>query len=97
MRQFTMTMRAPTMRAARKFSTNGNPKTNVVVVDGIRLPFTMGGSAYANYMAVDLGRLALKGLLVKTALDPATIDYLYYGTVIQEAKTSNIAREAALG
>jgi acetyl-CoA acetyltransferase len=48
-------------------------------------------------MAVDLGRLALKGLLTKTALDPKSIDYLYYGTVIQEPKTSNIAREAAMG
>lgn len=52
---------------------------------------------YGNYLAVDLGRLALKGLLTKTALDPATIDYLYYGTVIQETRTSNIAREAAFG
>ena len=30
--------------------------------------------------------------MTKTALDPATIDYLYMGTVIQEPKTSNIAR-----
>lgn len=48
-------------------------------------------------MAVDLGRFALKGLLTQTALDPATIDYLYYGSVIQESRTSNIAREAAMG
>jgi len=41
--------------------------------------------------------LALKGLLTKTALDPASIDYLYYGTVIQETRTSNIAREAGMG
>ena len=33
------------------------------------------------------------GLLTKTALDPSQIDYLYYGTVIQESRTSNIARE----
>ena len=48
-------------------------------------------------MAVDLGRMALKGLLTKTALDPKSIDYLMYGTVIQEPRTSNIAREAAMG
>jgi acetyl-CoA acyltransferase len=30
-------------------------------------------------------------------LDPKLIDYLYYGTVIQETRTSNIAREAAMG
>jgi acetyl-CoA acyltransferase len=48
-------------------------------------------------MAVDLGRLALKGLITKTAIDPSTIDYLYMGTVIQEPRTSNIAREAGMG
>lgn len=52
---------------------------------------------YGDYMAVDLARMSLKGLLNKTALDPKLIDYLYYGTVIQEPKTSNIAREAGLG
>jgi acetyl-CoA acyltransferase len=57
----------------------------------------MGGTAYKEYLAVDLARLALKGLMVKTAVDPNTIDYLYMGTVIQESRTSNIAREASLG
>jgi acetyl-CoA acyltransferase len=46
---------------------------------------------------VDLARFALKGLINKTALDPKLVDYLYYGTVIQEPRTSNIAREAAMG
>jgi acetyl-CoA acyltransferase len=62
-----------------------------------RIPFTTGGSVYSEYLAVDLARLALKGLLVKTALDPKLIDYLLVGTVIQEPKTSNIAREAGMG
>lgn len=47
-------------------------------------------------MAVDLARLALKGLLVKTAIDPSLLDYCVLGTVIQESRTSNIAREAVL-
>jgi acetyl-CoA acyltransferase len=62
-----------------------------------RIPFAMSGTVYNDYMAVDLARFALKGLLVKTALDPKLIDYVLLGTVIQEAKTSNIAREAAMG
>lgn len=41
--------------------------------------------------------MAIKGLLTKTAIDPNSIDYLMYGTVIQEPRTSNIAREAAMG
>lgn len=35
-------------------------------------------------------------LLRKTKIDKELIDYIVYGTVIQEVKTSNIAREAAL-
>jgi acetyl-CoA acyltransferase len=62
-----------------------------------RIPFTMAGSVYGNYLAVDLARMAMKGLLTKTALDPKTVDYVYTGTVIQEPRTSNIAREAAMG
>ncbi|GMI39756.1 hypothetical protein TeGR_g651 [Tetraparma gracilis] len=70
---------------------------NVVVVDGIRMPFAMQSSIYNDLMAVDLSRLSLKALLTKTALDPALIDYVTIGTVIQETKTSNIAREATMG
>lgn len=56
----------------------------------------MSGTTYNNLLAVDLARLALKGLLVKTAVDPALLDYCVLGTVIQESRTSNIAREAVL-
>lgn len=62
-----------------------------------RIPFTLAGTVYGDYLAVDLARMAIKGLLTKTAVDPSSIDYLYYGTVIQEPRTSNIAREAAMG
>lgn len=68
-----------------------------MVVDGGRIPFTMGGTVYKDYLAVDLQRFALKGLIDKTAIDPAAIDYILCGTVIQETRTSNIAREAGLG
>jgi acetyl-CoA acyltransferase len=67
-----------------------------VIVDGGRIPFTMAGSVYGKYLAVDLARMAMKGIIDKTALDPKEIDYLYFGTVIQETRTSNIAREASL-
>ena len=53
----------------------------------------MQSTIYNDLLAVDLQRLALKALLTKTALDPAMVDYVLCGTVIQETKTSNIARE----
>jgi len=83
---------------ARAFSSSAAARArNVVLVDGCRIPFTMGGTVYGKYLAVDLQRMALAGLLNRTALDPATIDYLFCGTVIQETRTSNIAREAGMG
>lgn len=48
-------------------------------------------------MAYDLGRMAISGLLARNDLDPSTIDQVIMGTVIQEVKTSNVARESALG
>lgn len=44
-------------------------------------------------MAYDLQRAAIKGLMDKTGIDKNLIDYVIAGTVIQEVKTSNIARE----
>ena len=69
---------------------------NVVIVDGVRLPFAQTSTIYADEMAVDLQRLAFKGLMDKTAMERENIDYVLSGTVIQEVKTSNIAREAAI-
>lgn len=34
-----------------------------------------------------------RGLLHKTGLPKDAVDYIVYGTVIQEVKTSNVARE----
>lgn len=67
-----------------------------VFIDGTRIPFALSGTLYNDMMAVDLARLAIKGLLVKTAIDPALLDYCVMGTVIQESRTSNLAREAVL-
>ena len=57
----------------------------------------LAGTAYNDLIAQDLGRMALRGLVAKTALVPASLDYCIMGNVIQEVRTSNIAREAALG
>lgn len=47
-------------------------------------------------MPHELARHSLLSLLRKTGMEKELIDYIVYGTVIQEVKTSNIAREAAL-
>lgn len=83
-------------RATQAFFTTATNQPNVVIVDGVRLPFAMTSTIYQDEMAVDLQRLAFKGLVDKTALDRKEIDYVISGTVIQEVRTSNIAREAAI-
>uniref|UniRef100_A0A8C6K9W1 Trifunctional enzyme subunit beta, mitochondrial n=1 Tax=Nothobranchius furzeri TaxID=105023 RepID=A0A8C6K9W1_NOTFU len=70
---------------------------NIVLVEGVRTPFLLSGTTYADLMPHDLARAALKGLLNRTGIPRDAVDYIVYGTVIQEVKTSNVAREAALG
>mmetsp|Transcript_14841 Transcript_14841/g.22599 ORF Transcript_14841/g.22599 Transcript_14841/m.22599 type:complete len:447 (-) Transcript_14841:61-1401(-) len=84
----------PRVSLTRAFSTAA--ARNVVVVDGVRLPFAMTSTIYDDQMAVDLQRLAIKGLLTKTAIPKEEVDYLISGNVIQEVRTSNIAREAGI-
>lgn len=70
---------------------------DVVLVDGCRTPFLRSGTDYADLRAFDLARQALKGLLVRTSLDPETVDRVILGCVVQDVDTSNLAREATLG
>uniref|UniRef100_A0A2I3GYB0 Hydroxyacyl-CoA dehydrogenase trifunctional multienzyme complex subunit beta n=1 Tax=Nomascus leucogenys TaxID=61853 RepID=A0A2I3GYB0_NOMLE len=56
---------------------------NVVVVDGVRTPFLLSAT--------------LTGLLRQPSVPQEVVDYIIFGTVIQEVKTSNVATEAALG
>lgn len=72
------------------------PAQNIVLVDGVRSPFLMSGTQYSKLMPHELARHSLLSLLRKTGIDKELIEYIIYGTVIQEVKTSNIAREAAL-
>lgn len=81
----------------RTLTTSAPCNKNMVLVDGVRTPFLTSSSDYKSLMPHDLQRMALVGLLQRTGLDPALIEYVCMGTVIQEVKTSNIAREAALG
>ena len=77
-------------------SSNGRAHP-VVLVDGCRLPFQQSGTGYVDLRAYDMGRMALKGLLSRNDLDPALVDRVILGSVVQNVETSNVAREAALG
>lgn len=69
----------------------------VAIVRGLRTPFAKAGTSLARLETLDLGKLVVAELLERSELDPASIDYLVYGTVIPSVKTPNIAREIVLG
>uniref|UniRef100_A0A8C5M6S1 Trifunctional enzyme subunit beta, mitochondrial n=1 Tax=Leptobrachium leishanense TaxID=445787 RepID=A0A8C5M6S1_9ANUR len=73
------------------------PRHNPIRCQMSRLFGSASGSSYADLMPHDLARTALQGLLNRTNIPREVVDYIVYGTVIQEVKTSNVAREAALG
>jgi acetyl-CoA acyltransferase len=68
----------------------------IVVIDGCRTPFLRSGTDYMDLMSYQLGQFAIRGLLEKTRIDPKKVDYVVLGTTIQNVKTGNVAREAAV-
>lgn len=70
---------------------------DVVVVDAVRTPFLKSNGAYRPLMSWELGREAIKGLMAKTGLEPKVVDVVAMGAVVQDPRTSNLAREAMLG
>ena len=88
-------VRPAIVRARARSTAASTGQKKVVLVDGCRIPFQPSRGEYFDLMSYDLTRLAMHGLLTKTAVDPKAIDYVLWGKVIQEPKTSNIARDAA--
>lgn len=76
--------------------TQESKATQVVLVDGGRIPFQRSGTAYNDMMAYDLGRLAIEGILARSEINGSQLDYVIMGTVMQDITTSNVARESAL-
>ena len=56
------------VRCFGSLSRAGGTLHNVVLVDGVRTPFQLSGTGYKDLMAYELGRIALLGLLKRTAL-----------------------------
>ena len=69
---------------------------DVVFIDGGRTPFLRAQTDFKRFSAYDLGRLAIAGLINKTQLEGRHIDHVYYGNVIQDINTSNVARESSM-
>jgi len=76
-----------------------NSSTNIaedpiVFVEGVRTPFLASLTDFQSMMPHQLLARAFQGILERTGLTPEQVDYLCAGTVQQEVRTSNIAKEA---
>ncbi len=75
--------------------TDGSGRS-VVLVDGVRTPFMRSGTEYLRTTSYDLARTVLKGIVERTGIKSSDVGYVVMGTVIQNIRTSNVARDAAL-
>lgn len=69
----------------------------IAVVAGLRTPFAKQATAFHGVPAVDLGKLVVNELLQRHDVDPAIIQQLVFGQVVQMPQAPNIAREIVLG
>lgn len=68
----------------------------LVIIDGVRTPFSKMGTDLAHLGADELGRIAVNSLLTRTGLDPELIDEVIFGCVAQPADAANVARVISL-
>ncbi len=67
-----------------------------VIVDGCRIPFLRSGTGYRHLMACDLAAANIECLLRKTGLPADVVDCVILGHTVQNVRTSNLARDAAI-
>jgi len=68
----------------------------VVIVDGVRTAIGRMGGSLSQFRPEELAAFALKGLLEKTKLDPATVNDILIGHACTNNAAVNIGRWAAL-
>lgn len=68
----------------------------IAIVDGVRTPFVKAWTDFEDIPAHELGRIAARELLERTALDADKVDEVIFGCVAQPPEASNVARVIAL-
>ncbi|CAL8093592.1 unnamed protein product [Calicophoron daubneyi] len=69
---------------------------DIVLIDGVRTPFLVSGTKYKDVMLHDLAKDAFRGVVRRTGIDKNQVEYIAFGSVVQDVQTANVAREAAL-
>ncbi|HSS43948.1 MAG TPA: acetyl-CoA C-acyltransferase, partial [Thermoanaerobaculia bacterium] len=68
----------------------------VVVVDGVRTPYTKAGTQLKDVPAQELGRIVTVELLARTGFAPEELDEVIFGNIAEPPDAVNVARVAAL-
>ena len=71
-------------------------KERLAIIDGVRTPFSKAGGALAGFSADDLGAVAARELMARTAFPATALDELIAGNVAQPIEAANVARVIAL-
>lgn len=81
-------------KSRAKTATNQN---RIAIVAGLRTPFAKQASYYRGINAIELGKMVVNELMVRTELDPDLIERVVFGQVVALPEAPNIAREIVLG
>lgn len=68
----------------------------VVIVDAIRTPVGSFGGSLRSVPAVELGAIVVKEIIRRNNLDPAKVDELIFGCVLQAGQGQNVARQVVI-
>lgn len=71
--------------------------TKVVIASAARTPVGSFGGAFKNVSAVELGKVAAKAAIERAGIDPALIDEVIIGNVLQAGLGQNVARQISIG
>jgi acetyl-CoA acyltransferase len=69
----------------------------IAIVRGLRTPFAKQATEFHGVSALELGKLVVNELLIRSELSPKLIDQLVFGQVVLMPEAPNIAREIVLG
>lgn len=83
------------MARQQKLQTHSGER--IAVVSGLRTPFAKQATAFHGVSALDMGKMVVNEMMIRSGLDPAMIDQVVYGQVVQMPSAPNIAREIVLG
>jgi len=71
--------------------------TRSVIVSAVRTPFGRLGGGLASISATELGAIAIRAALERAGVDPAEVEYVIMGQVLQAGAGQAPARQAAVG